>query len=370
MDSHRTLFGNPALYRLAEWAACAALHYSGMVRRVGPLHSFPGEVGSILMYHRVYRDRSGPRWRLEERHFRAQISHLVTSYHVLPLGEMIDILIDGRPLPPRAVAVTFDDGYRDNVTHAFPVLRELGCPATIFLAAGYVGTDQTFWWDKLAHVLATTRRSRSDVERILGATYGLPAPDWAATSAEQLVLVLKRFPEKEKQETVDRIAEDLDVGPTANVNDRMMSWQEARELVSSGLITMGSHAVTHRNLKRLPIAEATWEITESKAILERELGRPVDLFSYPFGAPENDFTPEVKAAVQDAGFRASFTVVLGLVRRGVDLFELPRFCESYERWQTPGGRFSRAIFEAYLTGAREHLGVLNPRRLFSGSGDR
>lgn len=361
MDSPDS-YSRSTLYRLAEWAACAAVHYSRVDRRIGPLHTRPGEVGAILMYHRVHPDRSGPSWQLEQRHFRHQIRHLTRNYRVLPLAEMVDALIDCRPLPPRAVAVTFDDGYRDNYTEAFPVLEELGCPATIFLTAGLLGSTETMWWDKLQYVLTRTRLSRPEATRILTEKHGLPAPDWQAANSEELVLVLKRVPEAEKQATVDRIAADLGVDPHANLDDRMMSWDEARALVASGLVTMGSHTLTHRNLKDLDIAEARREISESKRILERELDRPIDLFAYPFGNPANDYTEEVKAAVREAGFRASFSVVLGLVEPGADLYELPRFCESHERWQRPTGGFSRAIFDAYLSGARDHLGSLKPGR--------
>ena len=128
-------------------------------------------------------------------------------------------------------------------------------------------------------------------------------------------------------------------------------------LLMSGLVTMGAHTVSHRNLKHLPIAEARREIAESRRILERELGTAVDFFAYPFGNPANDYSPEVKAAVREAGFKAAFSVVLGLVSPGDDLFELPRFCESHERWQAPNGRYSRALFDVYLSGARDTLGA-------------
>jgi peptidoglycan/xylan/chitin deacetylase (PgdA/CDA1 family) len=351
-------YARPIFYRLAEWGAAAALHYSRLDRRLGPLRAEPGRVGAVLMYHRVHPDRSGPGWRLERRHFRAQIEHLTRHYRVLHLGEMVEALARRRPLPPGAVAVTFDDGYRDNATEAFPVLAERRCPATIFLTSGYLGTTQTMWWDKLQYVLGATRLARPEVERILAEKHELPPPDWQAGNAEGLVLVLKRVPEAEKQAAVERIAADLGVDPRANAADRMMSWDEARALAASGLVTMGAHSVTHRNLKHLPLAEARREIAESKARIERELGRPCDFFAYPFGNPANDFTGAVKSAVGEAGFRAAFTVVLGLVRPGDDLLALPRFCESHERWQAPTGRFSRALFDVYLSGARDRLGTL------------
>jgi peptidoglycan/xylan/chitin deacetylase (PgdA/CDA1 family) len=348
-------FARSTSYRLAEWAACAALHYTRLDRRLGPLHARSGEVGAILMYHRVHPDGGGTRWQLERRHFRAQVAHLVRNYRVLSLDEMVAALARRTPLPPRAVAVTFDDGYRDNWSEAFPVLRELSCPATIFLTAGLIGTHETLWWDKLQYAFQSTRLPPAEVTRILAERHRLPAPDFSAASSEGLVEVLKQVPEAEKQQAVARIAADLGVDAAANTRDRMMSWEEARAMVASGLVTMGAHEVTHRNLKHLPLAEAREEISASRRTLERELGTAVDFFAYPFGNPANDYTPAVKEAVREAGFKAAFSVVLGLVSPGDDLFELPRFCESHERWQAPTGRYSQALFDVYLSGAREQL---------------
>jgi peptidoglycan/xylan/chitin deacetylase (PgdA/CDA1 family) len=358
-DSNSNLnpFARSTGYRLAEWAACAAIHYSGLDRRLGPLHARPGQVGAILMYHRVHPDSTGAPWQLERRHFRAQIAHLKRNYRVLPLAEMVAALAKERPLPPRAVAVTFDDGYQDNWTEAFPVLRELACPATIFLTAGLVGTSDTMWWDKLQYALQATRLEQAEVTQVLAERHRLPAPDFAAASSEGLVEVLKQVPEAEKQHVVAQIAADLGVDAESNARDRMMTWEEARAMTASGLVTMGAHTVSHRNLKHLPIAEARQEILDSRRILERELATQVDFFAYPFGNPANDYTPAVKAAVREAGFKAAFSVVLGLVSPGDDLFELPRFCESHERWQAPTGNYSRALFDVYLSGARENLGA-------------
>lgn len=350
-------YDRSSLYHLAEWGVCVGLHYSGLDRRLGPLLARHGGSGAILMYHRVRPDgsASGP---FHRRHFAAQIEHLTRRYRVLPLDEMVDALARRRPLPPRAVAVTFDDGYRDNFTQAFPVLAALSCPATIFLTAGYIGTSHLMWWDQLSYLLRATSLPSPAVAKLLVEKHGLPESAAATGNAEALHLAIKGRPEADVEAVVDRIATDLGVDPAANEEDRLMSWSEAQAMVASGLITMGAHTVTHRNLKRLPLAEARREIVESKAIIERTLGRSVDLFAYPFGNPANDFTDDVKAAVRESGFRAAFSVTLGLVRPGDDLFALPRFCESTERWRAPGGGFSRALFDVYLSGARERLSGL------------
>jgi len=317
----------------------------------------------------VHPDGPGPAWRLTRSAFRAQLEHLTRHFRVIPMEELTALLVEGESLPARAVGVTFDDGYRDNFTEAFPVIRDTGCPTTIYLTAGLIGTTETLWWDKLLYVVLETSRSPGEVDRVF-ARHAVPPPDWRGPDVEEAVLALKRLPEGAMQREVDAIAAELGVDPTGNAADFMMTWDEAREMVASGLVTMGAHTMTHRNLKKLPLDEARDEIETSKRVIEAELGRPVTLFAYPFGNPANDYTEAVKDIVREAGFRCATTVVLGLAEHGVDPFEIPRFCESAERWQGPDDRFSRAVFDAYVTGARDALSDLRPDRWLRGDGRR
>jgi len=348
--------------RWLEWLSVSLVHYSGLDRRIGPLHREPGDRVSVVMYHRVHPDGPGPAWRLTRSVFQQQIAHLTRNYEVMAIDDVVACLTEGRRFPRRAVAVTFDDGYRDNVTEAFPVVRELSCPMTIFLTAGLIGTTETLWWDKLLYVVRNTAEPRTTVERVF-ADHGAPPPDWRGPDVEAAILAFKQLPEGGMQEAVDAIAARLGVDPTRNAADHMMSWDEARMMADSGLVTMGAHTMTHRNLKKLDLDDARREIVESKRRIEQELARPVDLFAYPFGNPANDYTDAVKGIVRAAGFTSAFSIVFGIAGRGADPYEIPRFCESVERWQAPAGGFSRALFDSYLTGAREHLGDLRPDRL-------
>ncbi len=347
--------------RWLEWLSSTVVYYSGLGRVLSPLHQERGDRVSIVMYHRVHPDGVGPDWWLTQSVFRAQLLHLQAHYNVLPLGEVVEMLRANQPLPERAVSVTFDDGYRDNYTEAFPVIRQTGCPVTIFLTAGLLDTQETLWWDKLLYIVSQTTVERRQVDRAF-ASRGLPPPAWAGPDVEAAILALKRLPEGKMQEVVDAIAAELGVDPTQNTDDHMMRWSEARAMADSGLVTMGAHTMTHRNLKKLPLEEARREIATSKQVIEEQLERRVELFAYPFGNPANDYTPEVKELVRQAGYTSALTVVFGVTSRGVDLYELPRFCESVERWQGPSGGFSRALFDVYLNGAREHFGDLRPDR--------
>src|SRR5262249_195245 len=113
----------PDIKRLVEWLSCTIVHYSGLDRFICPLHRSPGKVGCSLLYHRVHPEANArPKSRLTQSVFRAQLQHPTRRYRVMHLEELVDLLATGRPLPTRAVAVTFDDGYRDTYSLAFPVI--------------------------------------------------------------------------------------------------------------------------------------------------------------------------------------------------------------------------------------------------------
>ncbi len=349
--------------QFVKWLSCSAIHYSRLDRLIGPLHRRSGRVASIVLYHRVHPDGTRPAWRLTQSVFRAQLRHLTRRYHVMPLDELVDLLAAGRPLPPRAVAVTFDDGYRDNYTRAFPVIQETRCPTTIFLTAGLIGTSQIFWWDALYYATLQTPKSRATVDGIIR-SFELAPPNWDGSfDLEATVVTLKRCHKGSARDTVNRIAAALEVDLAEDTDDLLMSWEEAREMVDSGLVTMGAHSLTHRNFTEISPNDVRSETIGSRMIIEERLGRPVRLFAYPFGSPGNDYNDEVKAVVRKAGFTCAVTVVQGLVEHATDLFEIPRLSESNEWWQGPRGCFSRALFDTTLTGTRGAQGGLRPAHL-------
>src|SRR3990170_2672732 len=116
----------------------------------------------VLMYHRVKPplegDSSGQHPGLAHRHFILQIQYIKHRMTPISLGELTQRIAAGRKLPPKAIALTFDDGYEDNYTNAYPVLKQYGVPATIFLITGFVGSSIQLWWDRLWDILHAARQ--------------------------------------------------------------------------------------------------------------------------------------------------------------------------------------------------------------------
>jgi peptidoglycan/xylan/chitin deacetylase (PgdA/CDA1 family) len=237
------------------------------------------------------------------------------------LAVVIMMLLDeGGPLPPRAAAITLDDGYEDNYTEAFPILRDLGLPGTVFLTTGCIGTGESLWFDRVLRAFERTRRERISLPGG-EASEPLHDGDVRAREAIRALYALMRLSNQERLESVDRLVRDLG-GSGGTPPAPMLNWDQVREMASGG-ITFGAHTVTHPILARLPLAEAEGEIVESKRQIEEEVGRPVDLFAYPVGR-RSDYSPEVIRIVECAGFRAAFTTTPGANARGDDPFLLRR----------------------------------------------
>ena len=223
----------------------------------------------VLMYHQIGSPlgrRAGSDDCVSPERFALHMRVIAQAgYQVVPLRSVVRGLGQGPATELRkCVAITFDDGYRDQVVHALPVLRRHGMSATFFLVAGCVGTDAL-----LPHL------SRDGV---------------AAVPAGWLPL----------------------------------TWDDARALVAQGM-DVGSHAVSHRSLGRLGLDEARREIEQSRTILEKGLGTRVRLFAYPFGSGTyGDFDSTVAELLRAAGYEGACTTVWGTNAPGVDRFALRR----------------------------------------------
>jgi peptidoglycan/xylan/chitin deacetylase (PgdA/CDA1 family) len=333
----RTPLGlRPRLFGLAA----RLLHASGMVRLARPLVNrtrlVPGGAGrtigprlversgrnaQILIYHRV-NDEGDPYFGgIPPALFERQMAYLASRFTVLPLEDLVSALGE-RTLPPNAVAVTLDDGYRDNYLEAFPIFRRHSIPATIFLATSAIGSDRALWHDAVFSAFRETKAPALDSfgPRGIGGALGTAGERLAVQ--QEVLGYLRAVPDEERAEAVVRLREVLRVGPTPAVPGLMLSWDEAREM-SRGGIRFGSHTVSHPLLSRVGSDRARRELEDSKSIIEERLGVPVVGFAYPNGTLA-DYLPETKTLLREAGYRFAVTTSSGANDETTDLFELRR----------------------------------------------
>lgn len=330
---------------------------SSLRTRAERLLSRAGASAGILMYHRVAEETHDP-WALcvSPRRFAEQMASLGK------LAECVDLLELQRPeLVPRSgkvrVALTFDDGYRDNLSQALPILERYRIPATVFIVSGAIGRGREFWWDALERCLlrppSLPERLELDVAGLrgewrLGVTKGTD-PAWRADHEPPGCLRQRLFLElwnalvvldTERQDAVlTALMAWASVDPEPAPDRCPLSAAELAELARHPLIRIGCHTINHRSLPDLPLREVEREIGQAQRALEVVAGRPLRVFSYPYG--RLDETAE--RVVRRAGFALACASHPAPVTPLASRWRLPRLQVSDH-----GGEHFASQLSAYL----------------------
>ena len=275
---------------------------------------------SILIFHRVLPrvDALFPQEQ-DARRFAEVLSWVGRWFQVMPLDEAV-LRLRNETLPARAAAITFDDGYADNATHALPILLHHGMVATFFVATGFLDGGR-MWNDSIIEAVRGCRGKVLDL-RDLG--LGIHPVESTPQRCIAIVALLRQIKYLEPTRRREAVAF---VKATVGVNlpeDLMMSSKQVIQLHQAGM-QIGAHTCTHPILTRLSDAEALNEIKGSKLALESLLGDPVNLFAYPNGQPGKDYQAQHARMVQQAGFIGAVSTSPGAATRQIDVFQLPRF---------------------------------------------
>lgn len=264
---------------------------------------------TVLAYHRI-RSPAGfaffePVISATPSVFARQMDMVVNRFNPISLADLLAWIDGDAELPPRAVLITFDDGYRDNLEHALPILRERELPAVLFLPTEYIGGDRPFFWDSAAYSFHHTDVLRADLP-ILGLR------TWASSSlmCREWVAAAKREPEHQKNEATKDLARALGVAmPETAYSGEILTWDEVRTMAGQGF-SFGSHTLSHPILTQLPPSQAFRELAESRQRLQDELKEPIRALAYPNGGA-GDFSPSIEKLAKEAGYSAAFTLVPG-----------------------------------------------------------
>ena len=287
----------------------------------------------ILMFHRV-NDEDDPFFpAVQARAFRRQMEYLARNFPVISLN---DFRRTGLPENsyPYYFALTFDDGYRDNYLHAFPILKQLNLPATIFLTTGYLDSGELPWYDQVCLAFKLTTQSRLRLDGLDRGELNLEGASNRLHSLGEVLGRLRTMDEPTRLAVLCNLFRSLRTPGTLTLPSVMLEWEEIRQMKKHG-VTFGAHTVTHPVLAKLPSARLVEEIQGSKKVIEENLQVAVNDFAYPFGRPF-DIGPEAKRVVQELGFKTAVTTVWGFNRPGDDPLELKRF----NPWSSNLGTFA------------------------------
>lgn len=271
---------------------------------------------TIFAYHRVLDIPDDARFKSDPElvsasvdGFRAQMTFVRENFTPITFAKLLACKEAGEAPPPGSAIVTFDDGFADNYHEAFPILAGLQMPATIFVSTGVIDKQQRFWFEAVARRLVL---AREDVTLPTGRM--LPAAASLAERRQQLKLVLrhlKQLPDPQRCAAVDRLLAPARSLPdfTAPAEDMPLTWDQVREMARGG-IEFGSHTVTHPVLAQVDDAAMRAELFDSKARIEAETGRKVEVLSYPVGGAEA-FDDRVRRVAREAGYRAAVAYLPG-----------------------------------------------------------
>lgn len=307
----------------------AVLYYSGIesvLRRLVPRRG-----AAVFMFHSVQRDSPLARlagFCVDPRGFERKIRFL-SRYPCVSMTALADAVAGRCPLPDDAVAVTFDDGYRDNYTAALPILRRYRVPATIYLTTGYLGSQRWLPLNRLYDAIQRSTLRRlvlpPELASMGGASRGLPLA--SASERQQAVAYLKRclkaLPAARVEAAVDALCAALLArvdAPRGHEFD-MLSWEEVRGMGPE--VEFGAHTVSHCILSRAEDEHVEAEIRTSKQDIERETGRAVLHFAYPNGHPA-DYDERAIAALRRHGYRTAVTTRYGINAAPPAAFEIRR----------------------------------------------
>lgn len=298
---------------------------------------------SILIFHRVHaqRDPLAP-GEVTTAEFDTICGWLRRWCEVLPLHLAAAALREGR-LPRRAVAITFDDGYRDNHDQALPVLRRHGLHATFFVASGFLDGGR-MWNDTIIEAVRRARRATLDLEGTPVQALGVlqVADDTARSQALRAIIgVAKYLPPAERQRCVAAVAERAQA---ALPDDLMMSSAQVHALHRAGM-GIGAHTVTHPILKGMAPSQVRAEVDDNRRALAAITGQVPTLFAYPNGRPGVDYDDDTAQLVQELGFGAAVSTSWRAARVGDDLMQLPR----YLPWERNRTRFALRLAHTLVT---------------------
>jgi peptidoglycan/xylan/chitin deacetylase (PgdA/CDA1 family) len=302
---------------------CESAYRSGLLglaaAAVEPRANRPGDRPfQVLIYHRVGDDGDAFVPAMSVAGFARHMRCLREHFHPMSLSAVLAAAAR-REVPPRAVAVTFDDGYLDVHTHALPILRRYAIPATVYVATAFMEDGRPMWNDRIGAAFRSPQRAV--FEGVDGLPrFSLDTPADRERAARRVISALKRRAPLERDRLTAAVLHALAV--PATTGPQMLRWEQVRALHAAG-IDIGAHTVHHPILTTLSPDEAAAEILGSKRTIEDQLQTKAEHFAYPNGTPE-DFDATTQAHVEQAGFTSAASTVFGLNTAATDRFALRR----------------------------------------------
>lgn len=287
----------------------------------------------IILYHGVTDHKSVGIENFSGKHiasdvFDRQMAWLADNANPMSLREISMRLMSGKPLPPRSVAITFDDSYKNNATTAAPILKRRGVPATFFVNTGFIGTKRRYWTDKVEHAINAASDATIEIQLSLNEpakTFDLTSRENRIAAVVAIKAAMKRLAPSERDALLSFLQSKLhaneQAGPVPNYEN--LTWDDVKMLDAEPGFEVGGHTVSHEILAYLGHNDCEREVVDCLFELEENFGHKVDLFSYPEGQG-NHYNDSVIDIIKKAGVVVCPSAISGLNEVGADPFHLRR----------------------------------------------
>jgi peptidoglycan/xylan/chitin deacetylase (PgdA/CDA1 family) len=300
-------------------AGLDVMYYSGASHAIRP---FWMGIGAVFMLHHVRPGGPAPGAFAPNRALSVTPEYLdqvITKvrdmgYDLISLEEAARHISSGET-PRRPFAVfTLDDGYVDNMVHAWPVFRKHNCPFTIFVAPAITEGRSELWWIGLESVIAAETRIATEIEG--QAISGDTITDAQKTAVfDRIYWPLRGMENRAQRRYIRKLCEGTGIDLDAMCRAAAMTWDDLAHMAKDPLCEIGAHTMNHYALSRLSAEEVLEEAQASRDEIEHRLGRRPTLFAYPYG-DETSAGPRDFALIKEAGFTAAVTTRKGLIARG------------------------------------------------------
>jgi peptidoglycan/xylan/chitin deacetylase (PgdA/CDA1 family) len=293
----------------------------------------------ILIYHRVFDEPDYMhQGEVDRKEFSWQMQLLAKYFNVMTLSAALKAQTEGR-LPSRAVAITFDDGYADNLYNALPILQANKLTATFFIASGFLDGGR-MWNDSIVEAIRATKADSLDLTELGFGVYDIGSEQKREQIARKLVGDAKYKTPEQRKTYIDLVLAATGSEPPNNL---MLTTAELRKLHQSGM-EIGGHTLSHPILKTLTDTEAFEEISTNKKLLEEKLGVPLKVFAYPNGKAGIDYLPAHADIVKNLGYEGAVSTEWGVNSASTDRWQLARFTP----WDKKPCKFLLRMLRMYL----------------------
>jgi len=262
----------------------------------------------VLNYHRIGNADETPydsgTFGPTAEQFDWEMGYLKSRFNCIRLEEAV-AMVTGKTPVRASLLITFDDGYLDNYKTAFPILRSHGMSATFFLPTDFIGTQRLPWWDTIAYIVKHSHKDSFKIAYPKPAEFRLDRGK-PANTVFQVLTLCSQTSTTNYAPLIDQLENACDCARPNGASERcFLNWEEAREMQTAGM-SFGSHTHSHEVLSGLPPERQVDELSRSRAILEHELGRTIDVLAYPVGLPYT-FNSSTQQALERCGYRAAFS---------------------------------------------------------------